>query len=257
MEKHQGDMLTNTRRVCFETTSWSNIFLVRTSDIERKNLIINSLLEKYWKPIYGFIRQKGYGHDQAKDLTQDFITEIVLGRELIQRAEKAKGRFRTFLLFALKCYLSDIYRKQRTKRRHVGHHQIDLEHLEAMDLPQSIYSSSPDDLFHYFWAVEFLEKVIKQAEIYCIQSGKLTHWNVFRDKILIPIQKCSQPPSLKVLCERYNIVSEAQASNMIVTMKRSFRRILHEQVKNCISEDSDVQEELQDILSILGKLSVR
>lgn len=89
----------------FYTTCWTVIADSNTDDETRNRLIINDLLSRYWKPVCCYLRRKGHDNESAKDLTQGFFCEIVLGRELIKKANKRKGRFRTFLLTALDRYV--------------------------------------------------------------------------------------------------------------------------------------------------------
>ena len=88
----------------FLTTCWSLIGNIQSAG-DRNHALIGVLLEKYWKPAYCFLRSKGYDNEEAKDLTQGFFCEIVLNKNLVQRADQAKGRFRTFLLHALSQYV--------------------------------------------------------------------------------------------------------------------------------------------------------
>jgi len=98
-------------RGSFQTTQWSQIQGSKTNNQERRKASINNLMGRYWKPVYCYLRYKGYDNEKAKDLTQGFFHEIILGRELIQHANQEKGRFRTFLLTALDCYVRSVYRK--------------------------------------------------------------------------------------------------------------------------------------------------
>ena len=100
----------------FGTTQWTAIGKIHSDDAHRRDLV-GDLLDKYWKPVYCYLRHKGYDNEQAKDLTQGFFNEVVLGRKLIQQADKAKGRFRTFLLFALERHLKSVHRKKTAKKR--------------------------------------------------------------------------------------------------------------------------------------------
>ena len=100
----------------FLTTHWSIIENVGASDDDKNRALIELLLKKYWKPVYCYLRRRGYGNEEAKDLTQGFFHEIVLGRKLIEKAERAKGRFRSFLLIALNRYLINIRHEQDAKR---------------------------------------------------------------------------------------------------------------------------------------------
>ena len=78
----------------FLTTHWSIIEDVSSGDEDKNRALIGLLLNRYWKPVYCYLRRHRYDNEQAKDLTQGFFHEVVLGRGLIQKAEKYKGRFR-------------------------------------------------------------------------------------------------------------------------------------------------------------------
>ena len=74
----------------FLTTHWSLIEDFQTGE-DKDRVLIGLLLQKYWKPVYCYLHRKGYDNEQAKDLTQGFFHEIVLNRNIVQRAEKSEG----------------------------------------------------------------------------------------------------------------------------------------------------------------------
>ena len=78
----------------FLTTHWSLIEKAQSSE-EGSRELIGLLLKKYWKPVYCYLRRKGYDNEQAKDLTQGFFHEVVLGRGLIKKADQSKAVNRT------------------------------------------------------------------------------------------------------------------------------------------------------------------
>ena len=100
----------------FLTTHWSLIEDVKEHE-DKDRALIGLLLERYWKPVYCYLRRKGYGNEQAKDLTQGFFHEVVLSRSLIERADQSKGCFRSFLLHALNQHLIDEQRKETAQKR--------------------------------------------------------------------------------------------------------------------------------------------
>lgn len=102
----------------FLTTHWSLIEAVGTTADDRNKALIGLLLNRYWKPVYSYLRRLGYDNEQAKDLTQSFFHEVVLGRELIRKADRSKGRFRSFLLTALKRYLINVRHKRSCPETH-------------------------------------------------------------------------------------------------------------------------------------------
>src|SRR5512137_1615429 len=84
----------------FLTTHWSLIEGVQKQQ-DPDRALIDLLLGRYWKPVYCFIRRKGYANEEAKDLTQGFFHEVVLNRHLFERADPNRGSFRSLLLHAL------------------------------------------------------------------------------------------------------------------------------------------------------------
>lgn len=241
----------------FQTTCWSEIHDARTRDKVLQTAIIDKLLTKYWKPVYCYLRRKGYSNESAKDLTQGFFHEVVLGRELIQQADETKGRFRTFLLTALDRYVANVHRKETTSKRSPTDTMIKLKDTELPDLPKTQSRARPDQIFHYAWASELLDHVLVEVKDDCYQTGKKVHWQIFNTKVLGPIFGTGKSPSMTELCKKYGIDSEAKASNMIVTVKRRFRAILKRRLRQFVHSDSEVEEEFNELMKILSKSSAR
>lgn len=238
----------------FRTTHWSEIFNAKTTDDIRQKLAMDSLMRQYWKPVYCSVRRQGCDNERAKDLTQGFFQEIVLNSNLIQQADQTRGRFRTFLLTALRHYLISIHRKEHAQKRMPhGHQMLPLESDDLSDLSSARSTMSPDQAFNYAWATQIVDQVIARVEQECRNTSKEKHWKIFHAKILNPIIKNRPSPALRELCERYGVDSEAKASNMITTVKRSFRRALEDQLRRFVPTDSDIEDELNELFNAIGK----
>ncbi len=229
----------------FPTTQWSLVEAARLND--RDQAAIGILLKRYWKPVYCYLRRKGHEHERAKDLTQGFFHEIVLKRHLLEKADKTKGRFRSFLLLALDRYVANVQKHQASQRRAPSGKLVPLDMVEPLDLPACVATSTPEDAFHYVWIADLLEQVLIQVEAQCHQDALTVHWYVFRDRVLRPIIDRTAPPSLKEICARHGIESETKASNMIVTVKRRLQSTLWQQVRGSVDADEWVKGELEDI----------
>jgi DNA-directed RNA polymerase specialized sigma24 family protein len=237
----------------FKTTQWSRILKAKTKNEIRRRMILNNLTETYWKPVYCYLRSKGFDNDDAKDITQDFFTEIVLGRDLIQKADRSKGQFRTFLLVSLERYVVSTLRYEGRIRR--GGH-ANVIHMEAPDLANlDISGSAPDPThaFCYAWVSTFLDQVLAEIkEEYC-STQRAGHWEIFRLKILAPIFENTRAPSYKEICEKHNITDEAKVANMVVTVKRRFRSVLRRNLRDLAGSDEEADEEFAEILRILSQ----
>ena len=241
------------QRADFQTTRWSEIIGAQTTDDVRRKIVMDSLLGKYWKPVYCYIRHQGYDNEQAKDWTQSFFLEIVINSNLIAQADQTKGRFRSFLLTALNHYLVSMHRKETAKKRRPPSKIRALESDDLPDLPQARSSMSPDQIFNYVWATDIIDQVILQVEQECCHTGKEQHWQIFCAKILIPIMENKPSAPIRALCRQFGIESEAQASNMIVTVKRCFRRTLEDQLRHFVQTDGEIEDEMKELLGIISQ----
>ena len=145
------------------TTHWTLIGDIQQQS-DRDRALIGVLMERYWKPAYCFLRQKGYDNESAKDLTQGFFHEVVLNRDLVSRADPARGRFRTLLLHALSQYLMDQHRKDRAQKRIPPDKLVLLDVSDPESLPASLGELEPEQCFDYTWKVELLERVIAEVK---------------------------------------------------------------------------------------------
>jgi DNA-directed RNA polymerase specialized sigma24 family protein len=234
----------------FLTTHWSLIEQAQ-QDEDKDRALIGLLLQRYWKPVYCYLRRRGHDNEQAKDLTQGFFHEVVLNRDLIGRVDPSKGRFRTLLLHALRQYLADERRKETTRKRIPKDRLVSLEIIEPEVLPETVLELGPEQAFDYAWKTELLGRVLSEVEDRYVTRQKEKHWYVFRDRILTPTLEDNQVPSLAQLCERYDIPNEAQASNMLTTVKRHFQNVLREHVRQTVLTGEAAEEELKEIFRFL------
>jgi DNA-directed RNA polymerase specialized sigma24 family protein len=234
----------------FLTTHWSLIEDVKKQP-DQDRALIGLLLERYWKPVYCYLRRKGYDNEQAKDLTQGFFHEIVLNLNLFGRADQSKGRFRSFLLYALNQYLMNEKRRETAQKNIPKHKIVSLDAIEPPSLPQTIIESNPEDSYHYAWVSAMLDQVLSDVKHACCEQGMETHWSIFSERVVQPMLNNAAPPSLKDICEKYGIESEKKASNMIVTVKRRFQSALKQYIRSTVASESQMADELKEILKFL------
>ena len=237
----------------FRKTRWTEILRAKTDDLTRRKIAVDKLIATYWKPVYCYLRHKGFGNEVAKDLTQGFFHEIVLGRDLIQQADQAKGRFRTFLLRALERYVVDVHRGETRKKRRTKKGTVRLEPDELANLPTLKAGVTPEQAFHYGWAADLLDQVLGEVKDEYCTTGRATYWEVFRSKILTPIFDNVKGPSFAEICKKHGIDGESKASNMMITVKRRFRTILIRHLRKLVGSDSEVEEEFREFLKILSE----
>lgn len=253
--KHDGITDMGGTGEAFLTTHWSVIENIGSSDENSSRALIGSLLSKYWKPVYCYLRRKGYDNEQAKDLTQAFFHEVVLGRSLIQKADPSKGRFRSFLLIALNRYVITARTGQAAQKRIPPSKLVALDVTDLPELRQAASELTPEDSFNYAWVSALLEQVLQEVEAKCHEEGKTVHWHVFHDRVLDPIMEKTAAPSMKDICQKYAIESEGKASNMMVTVKRRFQTALRNHLRGLVVSEDQVDDELAEIMRFLPKMA--
>ncbi len=260
MSRHSDKTTVGAWEGAFHTTHWTQIFEATSADESRRaagETALENVLGRYWKPVYYYLRCKGYDRERAKDLTQGFFHEVVVGRSLIQKADRAKGRFRTFLLKALDRYVANVQRDEKRKKRLPEGGLLSLEDVDWLNVPEPVHYASPAEAFDYAWASALLDQVLAEVAGKCRETGTGIHWELFRVKVLAPIVDKAKPPSLSHLCERHGIPKRSKASHMILTVKRRFQSVLRRHMRQFVETDDEVDEEIDYLLKIFSKGGAR
>jgi DNA-directed RNA polymerase specialized sigma24 family protein len=239
-------------RETFLTTHWSLVEHIQSEDNEDR-VLIGLLLDRYWKPVYCYLRHKGYNNEEAKDLTQGFFHEVVLNRNLVQRADKSKGRFRTFLLHALDQYIINEKRDRTTRKRLPKGKLVSFDIISPPALPEAISKSSPEDSYNYAWTAAMLDKILSEVETRCLEDDMEIHWRIFQDRIVQPILTDVEPPSFADICEKYGIEDQKKASNMITTVKRRLQKALKDYLRTIAASEDEIYEEFSEIMQFFKK----
>jgi DNA-directed RNA polymerase specialized sigma24 family protein len=241
-------------RQTFLTTHWSLVEDIKKQG-DKERVLIGLLLERYWKPVYCYLRRKGYDNEQAKDLTQGFFHEVVLNRDLVDRADPSKGSFRSLLLHALNHYVVDEQRKESAGKRIPRNKLVRLDIKEPPAMPEIIDKLDAEETFNYAWKSDLLERALSEVKESYLGQDMESHWYVFRDRLLQPLLDNQQPIPLKQICKQYGIEDEATASHMLETVKRRFQNVLKKQVRQTVLTGQVVDEELKEILKLFEKKS--
>jgi RNA polymerase sigma-70 factor (ECF subfamily) len=237
----------------FQTTQWTTLGQA-AGDLACP--LANELLQRYWKPIYYYLRRKGYGNDQAKDLTQGFFQEIVLGRNLLRQTDRTKGSFRKLILTALERYLHSEHRKSTARKR--GQRGARVPFTDDLAEAAALTSKmTPEDCFNYAWISSLLDTVLSDVEVYCTEHGLAVHWKVFEDRVLQPTISETKAPSVADLCKKYRIDSPCKVSNMIVTVNRRLQAALRLHIRQYLIEGGTTDAELEELLKFFSKKGAR
>ena len=144
----------------FTTTHWS-VVVAAGGSLAGAAAALEQVCGGYWYPIYAFIRRRGSDHHQAEDLTQAFFAHL-LESEALRKADRNRGKFRTFLLAALTHFLANEWDKQQTLKRGGRRQFVSLDETVAEDRyrQEPVEALTPEKLFERRWALALLEQVL-------------------------------------------------------------------------------------------------
>jgi RNA polymerase sigma factor (sigma-70 family) len=234
MSPSKGETSLGGGRRDFGQTSWTLVLQAR----DRKQL--GALIERYWKPCYFFIRRKGHGVEDAKDLAQGFFSDF-FERDALARVSRTKGKFRTFLLACLEHYLSNEYdRRKALKRggdRKIG--SLDFDGAEEMLARES--DLSPERLYRRQWAIGLLERATLSLKR---ELGE--RFDALKEYIT-----AGQPPSVREVAQSLGL-SESNVKVIVHRARKRYKELLREEVARTVESKSAVDEELAELLAALS-----
>lgn len=221
----------------FPVTQWTML-----QNSSQREAILGELCQRYWKPLYTFLRCKGFQNEQAKDLVQGFFTDKVLGQAFLTSADRSRGRFRNFLLVALRNYTINLQKKDRDR---------DTRSIENLSLDPA-GEQGPETEFDRAWAEMLLDEVLNALEEECRRKDKQISWELFRDWLL-ERDGGGDKASMETLCQRYDIPLPNQAYKMIFRTKARFRDLLREKLRPQVQSEEEVDAEIGRFIQAFAK----
>src|SRR5262245_22758504 len=232
----------------FHTTSWTLIRTASGDPTADSRQALAALCQKYWYPVYAFVRGRGYDPEQSKDLTQGFFA-LLIEKNYLLDADPKRGRFRFFLLAAVKHFLANERDRMNALKRGGGQVpvSIDVTEADAWHMLTAVEQATPESLYERRWALSLLENVISKLRAEFADAGKANEF----DRLLVFLKGDSESARYDTLAEEMGI--SAGALRMSVhRMRRRYRSLLRAEIAESVCRPEEVDEELRFLLSILS-----
>lgn len=205
-----------------------------------------SLCEKYWFPLYAFLRRRGSDVESAKDLTQGFFEQFLRGKGF-SGFEPSRGRLRSYLLGALKNYEAECQRHRATQKRGGNVQFVSFDWLEAESryAAEPEMSDSPDLLYDRHWARTLMAEVDAELRHRYHVRGKGELYDVLSEFL-----EGTPPGSSQAMVAR-NLGSTEAAVKMAISRMRNHRlRILRTHVSATVNSEELVDEEVAYVIGL-------
>jgi RNA polymerase sigma-70 factor (ECF subfamily) len=236
------------RKSVFATTHWSVVLTAGRADTPQARNALETLCQVYWFPLYAYVRRRGYSPEDARDLTQGFFAWL-LERNWLGRAEKERGRFRSFLLTSFSRFLTNEWDRLKAQKRG-GHGSIILEFdaAEALCEPQLADNLTPEQSFERLWAVKLLDQVMTQLQNEFVQDGKAELFETLKPCLLG--ERTAQPYA--ALAAKIGI-TEGMVKVAVHRLRLRYRQVLREIIGDTVEKPEEIEEELRYLFSVLAR----
>jgi len=233
----------------FHTTSWT---LIRAASGDRSGdsrEALAALCQKYWHPVYAFVRSRGYDREQSQDLTQGFFA-LLIEKNYLLDADRKRGRFRSFLLAAVKHFLANEWDRTNALKRGGGQVPVSIDLTEAEGwhaLAAVEQATTPESLYERRWALSVLENVMSKLRAEFADAGKANEF----DRLSMYLNRESESARYDALAEEMGI--SAGALRMSVhRMRRRYRSLLRAEIAESVSGPEEIDDELRFLRLVLS-----
>jgi DNA-directed RNA polymerase specialized sigma24 family protein len=236
------------RNTIFATTHWSVVLQAGHSESTQSRNALAKLCQTYWYPLYTYVRRRGCSPHDAQDLTQAFFARMLERRSLIQ-ADPLRGRFRSFILAAMKNFLANEWEKVRAQKRGGGLEALSLDLAAAehrYDLEPAV-NSTAETAFDKQWALALLDEVVKRLEQEYERDGRGA---LFAElKQTLAGDRESQPYA--VLAGRLGM-NEGAVKTAVHRLRKRYRAILRAEIADSVSSPEEVDAELRHLFRAIA-----
>lgn len=233
----------------FAPTRWTQVLRARGKSPEAQTAL-GELCEAYWQPVFDFIRHTGRGDDGARELTQEFFARL-LARRGLDTVEPGRGRFRSYLLGAVKHFLAGQHDRAMAAKRGGGQAPLSIAAGASPDTASELQIPDPagpvpDSVFDRQWAWTLVGRVVDRLAADFAAEGRGEHFDTLKPWLLGEMESLSQAEAAGRLG-----LTEGAVKVAIHRLRRRFRDGIQAEISHTIGDPSQVQDELRYLLEVL------
>ena len=229
----------------FGPTRWSVVLAAGRSESTHARDALEQLCRAYWYPLYAFVRRQGYSPTDAQDLTQEFFARLI-EKHYLGSVDQAKGKFRSFLLAALKHFLANEYHKAVAQKRggHAVFLSLDVASAEITYAAEAADGARPDKLYERRWALTLLERVLARIRAEYREAGRVKLFEALKPALTGERGSRGYAEIAQALG-----MSEAAVKVGVHRLRQRFRQLLRQEIGHTVATQSEVDEELRALFA--------
>ena len=235
----------------FEQTQWSLVLEAGAED-DSGAVALAQLCQKYWYPLYAFVRRQGASHHDAQDLTQGFFGKL-LEKNYLGAADRSRGRFRTFLLASLKHFLANEWHKRSAKKRGGGIVFVPLdgdasERFEREVVPLVAGGHTAEELYDQRWARTVLDRALDSLRVAYVTNGQTRVFDALKPCLTQGKGGVRYAGVATALGMDENAVKVAAHR-----LRHRYRAAIREEIANTVSQEEEVEQEFLYLREVLTR----
>jgi RNA polymerase sigma-70 factor (ECF subfamily) len=231
----------------FTTTHWSLVVATRSGEASRSRArqALEALCRAYWYPLYAFARYRGYSPDDAQDLTQSFFARIIETGGFAA-ADPERGRFRSYLLGAMKHFLANEWHRARARKRGGGVTFLEWDALdpEARYALEPAQSADPDAGFDREWAQETTARAMAKLHAESEARGRGELFEALRGSLT------GEEPDRSETAARLGM-TEGAVKVAVHRLRRRYRELLRAEIAETVADPADIDAEMRHLVAAL------
>ncbi|MGA3269183.1 MAG: sigma-70 family RNA polymerase sigma factor [Verrucomicrobiota bacterium] len=233
----------------FPPTHWSVVLNAAHNNTTRAHQALSRLCETYWFPLYALARRRGYSPEDAQDLTQAFFAQLI-EHDWVARADRQKGRFRSFLLLAMNRFLLREWDKAHSLKRGGQVHllPLQLDTAETRYALEPANTTTPEDAFEKQWVLTLLEEVLRQLREKYERAGKGALFDALKSCLVGSRE--TQPYA--ELAARLGM-SEGAIKVAVHRLRDRYRDGITREVARTVGSPGEVELELRHLFHVLAR----
>ncbi len=232
----------------FATTHWSVVLAARSPQSTRYHAALETLCQTYWFPLYAFLRRRGHDKHQAEDCIQGFFANLLEKRGL-RLVDPKGGKFRSFMLVALKHFLADQRGRERAQKRGGGWKALSLnfENAESQYALEPTHNLTPEKLFERSWALTVLERTMAQLKDESVSDGKQRLF----DRLKVCLLGVGDSTSYRRMGADLDM-SEGAVKVAVHRLRKRYRELLRHEILQTVASADQAEEEIQNLFTALA-----
>jgi RNA polymerase sigma factor (sigma-70 family) len=232
----------------FATTHWSVVLSAIADASSDSEAALARLCQTYWYPLYAYVRRRGYSPEDAQDLTQSYFSSL-LEKKYLERADRERGRFRTFLLSSIENFLNNEWDRASAQKRGGGQRMVSWDELDAEGryLNEPADEVTPERIFEKRWAATLLELVLKKMREEFIVSGKAELF----EAIKLHLWSEGAATSYSQLAVQLNMTVVA-VKVTVHRLRHRYRDLLRAEIAHTVAKPGEVDDEIRHLIQVMS-----